>query len=196
MPGHLLFLREFVRDPVCLGAVAPSSPNLARLTVAAAGIGPKHVVVELGAGTGPMTAAVVQSHPDNPFMSLEPNATMARALAERFPSVEVAEDYVQHLPDLLDAWGHPTVDRVISSLPWAIWPSKLQNECFDAICQRLSANGRMVTFQYVHSQMLPAAKRFRGSLEDRFKVVHKTRVVWANVPPAFVFVCEGPVVSH
>ena len=31
--SSLVFLREFVRDPVCLGAVAPSGPSLARLTV-------------------------------------------------------------------------------------------------------------------------------------------------------------------
>lgn len=188
----LVFLREFVRDPVCLGAVAPSGPSLARLTVEAAGIEPGHVVVELGAGTGPMTAEVVRSHADNPFVCLEPKPALAQALRERFPQVRVEEKYLQDLPAILEDWGHPKVDRFVSSLPWAIWDDALQGECFDAILSTIQPDGRMVTFQYVHSQVLPAAQKFRKTLEGRFESVSKTRVAWANLPPAFVFVCDGP----
>jgi len=190
--GRLLFLREFVRDPVSLGAVAPSGPNLARLTVGAAAIAPGEVVVELGGGTGPMTAEIVSAHPDNPLLCLEPNRELAESLAARFPTVHVAEKVVQELPALCNAWGHPRVHKVVSSLPWAIWPPALQAQCFDAILECLAPEGRMVTFQYVHSQVLPAARRFRGVLDERFGSVQKTRIVWVNLPPAFVFVCEEP----
>ncbi len=191
----MVFLREFVRDPVCLGAVAPSGPSLARLTVEAAGIEPGHVVVELGAGTGPMTAEVVRNHPDNPFLSIEPKPALAAALRERFPGVRVEEKYLQDLPELLADWGQTGVDRFVSSLPWAIWSDELQAECFDTILKTIRPDGRMVTFQYVHSQVLPAAKKFRGTLEQRFGSVQKTRIAWANLPPAFVFVCDQPKVS-
>lgn len=193
--SHLLFLKEFVRDPVTLGAVAPSGPSLARLTVAAANIAPGEVVVELGAGTGPMTAELARAHPDNPLLCLEPKPELAAALQEAFPSVRVAEEYVQKLPELCADWGHERVDKVVSSLPWAIWPPALQAECFDAILQCLAPEGRMVTFQYVHSQVLPAARRFRGVLDERFGRVSKTPIAWANLPPAFVFVCEEPLTS-
>ena len=89
-------------------------------------------------------------------------------------------------------WGYDGVDKVVSSLPWAIWPPVLQAECFDAIAQVLHPNGRMVTFQYVHSQVLPAARRFRAVLDERFGRVEKTKIAWANLPPAFVLVCEEP----
>ncbi len=190
--SSLVFLREFVRDPVCLGAVAPSGPSLARLTVASAEIGPGQVVVELGAGTGPMTREIAARHPDNPFLALEPKPALAAALRERFPQVRVEERTLQELPELLEAWGQPAVDRFVSSLPWAIWPEALQRECFDVILRTLRPDGRMVTFQYVHSQVLPAARRFRDALGERFASVRKTRVAWANLPPAFVFVCDGP----
>ena len=99
----LTFLTEFIRDPVTLGAVAPSGPSLARLIVESADIQPGHVVVELGAGTGPMTAQLKALHPDNPLLSLEPKAALAKALRARFPDVAVREDYVQKLPELLEA---------------------------------------------------------------------------------------------
>jgi len=186
----LSFLREFVRDPVCIGSVAPSGPSLARLTVQAADIQPDHVIVELGAGTGPMTAEIVARHQANPLLCLEPKPRLAQALRARFPSVQIEEEYVQQLPSLLERWGHQGVDRVVSSLPWAIWPDEMQAECFDAIQQSLRPGAKMVTFQYLHSQVLPAAKKFRRTLDQRFGRVTKTQVAWANVPPAFVFLCE------
>ena len=52
------FLREFVRDPVHMTAIAPSSRGLAEAMVAAV-LGVGHpTVVELGPGTGAITAAL------------------------------------------------------------------------------------------------------------------------------------------
>lgn len=188
----ITFAREFVRDPVTLGAIAPSGAALARLTVEAAGIADDHVVVELGAGTGPMTQEIVRRHPGNPFVALEPNAELARLLRLAYPTVQVEERFAEHLPEICAAWGHPVVHRVVSSLPWAIWPDDLQRRTFDGILEVLHPEGRMVTFSYVHAQMLPAAKRLRDTLAARFERVEKTRVAWANLPPAFVFVCDSP----
>ena len=80
----------------------------------------------------------------------------------------------------------------MSSLPWAGWPAYLQANCFDAIVDVLKPDGRMVTFAYVHSQVLPPAKVFRRRLLRRFDSVKKTPITWKNLPPAFVFVCDGP----
>lgn len=188
----IAFLKEFIRDPIHLGAVAPSSPRLARTTVGSAGIRSQEVVVELGAGTGPMTAALVEEFPSNPLMCLEPNPRMAERLRDRFPTVHVRANYVQELPVLMEEWGHPSADRIVSSLPWAIWSPELQQACFEAILQVMSPTGSMVTFQYAHSQMLPAARRFKRTLRSHFHEVNRTSVVWANLPPAFVYVCEQP----
>ncbi len=188
----LTFMREFVRDPVCLGAVAPSGRELASLTVASAEIRAGHVVVELGAGTGPMTSEIVANHPDNAFLALEPKAALAAALRARFPDVLVDERYCQSLPEICEEWGHPRVDRVVSSLPWAIWPDDVQQTAFEGIARVMQPDARMVTFTYAHSQVLPAAKRFRQTLERQFVTVTKTRIAWFNVPPAFVFVCDQP----
>jgi len=187
------FLREFVCDPVQLGAVAPSGPQLAQRMVEAAELGPGHVVVELGAGTGPMTEAIVRARPDGPFVALEPNPALAAILRERFPGVRIDERLAQDLRAVLDDLGANHADRVVSSLPWAIWPEELQDEVFSAIIDVLAPDGRMVTFGYVHAQPLPAARRLQRALQTRFRDVHSTRVAWRNLPPARVFVCAGPV---
>lgn len=187
------FVREFVRDPVQLGAVAPSGTDLAALMVESADVRPEHVVVELGAGTGPMTAALLTHRREGPLVVLEPNPTLAALLRERFSGLAVEERYAQDLPAILAARGLSRADRVVSSLPWAIWSQELQDAVFRAIVDVLAPDGRMVTFAYVHALPLPAARRLRRALEARFARVGTTRVAWRNVPPAFVYVCDGPL---
>lgn len=187
------FLQEFVRDPVLVGAVAPSGRQLARLLVDAADLRPGQVVVELGAGTGPMTEEILSRRPDGPFVALEPNPQLAATLRERFPGVRIEERYAQELRAILTEMGQTRADRVVSSLPWAIWPPALQDEVFAAILDVLAPDGRMVTFGYLHAQVLPAARRLREALSRRFVSVSTTRVAWWNLPPALVYVCDGPV---
>jgi len=198
----ITFLREFARDPVLLGAVAPSGRDLARCMIDAADLKPGQVVVELGAGTGPMTEEILRrgqygspagSDPAwGPFVALEPNPALAPILKERFPGIRVEARYAQDLRAILTEMGQTRADRIVSSLPWAIWPEKLQNEVFDAILDVLAPDGRMVSFGYLHGLLLPASRRFRKVLEGRFASVTTTRVAWLNVPPALVFVCDRP----
>ncbi len=183
------FLRAFLRDPVTIGAIAPSGPELAARMVESAAIEPGHGVVELGAGTGPMTEALLARHPENPLLVLEPEPDLAAVLRARFPGLRVEERFAQDLPQLVESWGH-RVDRVVSSLPWAIWSPKLQREILAAVLDVLEPEGRMVTFTYWHAQPLPAARRFRALLEEHFPRVTRSPVAWRNLPPAFVFVCD------
>jgi phosphatidylethanolamine/phosphatidyl-N-methylethanolamine N-methyltransferase len=184
------FLKQFLTDPVAIGAVAPSGRELARLMVEQADIQPGQVVAEVGAGTGPMTAELLARHPNNPLVVLEPNAELAASLRARFPSARVEERYAQDLPAITREWGHFPVDRVVSSLPWAIWPEELQTTILTGMLEAMAPDARLVTFTYWHAQPLAAAKRFRAFLGKHFRTVERSRVAWANVPPAFVFRCD------
>jgi phosphatidylethanolamine/phosphatidyl-N-methylethanolamine N-methyltransferase len=55
---HLSFFREFVRAPLTVSAVTPSSPALAEVSTAAVPHTGSPVVVELGPGTGSFTQAI------------------------------------------------------------------------------------------------------------------------------------------
>lgn len=186
-----LFLKEFARAPKRVGSVTPSGTQLARRMVESAEIGPGHVVVELGAGTGPVTQVLCEAHPDAPLLVLEPSAQMAAVLREQWPDITVIERFAQDLPELMADWGHPKADRVVSSLPWTMWSDEVIAAGLDAVIEVLAPGGRMVTFSYVHSQtLMPGAKRFRAALDARFSRVSRTEVQWRNVPPALVFVCD------
>lgn len=191
--GLFLFFKEFLTDPRRVGSVAPSGAQLAERMVRAASIGPHDVVVELGAGTGPVTDVLRSEHPDAPLLVLEPGPDLAAHLRERFPGTAVVERLAQDLPEVCAAWGHPRVDRVVSSLPWTMWSDEVIAAGLDAVCEVLRPEGRMVTFSYLHSQaLLPGARRFRRLLGERFEQVERTETQWLNLPPALVFVCDRP----
>lgn len=188
--GGSTFFREFTRSPGKVGSIAPSSKFLADELIEAADIQPGHVVVELGAGTGPVTRRLSAVINGNPFLAIEPNPEMARWVREQVPEAEVVEGFAQDLPMLLQQWGYPKADRIISSLPFAGWQEAMQDEVMDAVLQSLKPDGRMVTFTYLHSQVLPGALRFKRKLHSAFAQVRKSKPILANVPPAFVYICD------
>lgn len=186
------FSRSFARSPKAIGSLIPSSRFLADEVIRCADIHPGQVIVELGAGTGAITRHIHQAFPDNPLMVLEPHPEMARGVREEYPTIEVAEAKAQQLPALMKAWGHPHIDRLVSSLPFASWSEADQDEIFNAILECLAPEGRMVTFAYVISQFTPAARRLKERLPDWFGTVEKSRVIVRNLPPAFVYILSEP----
>ena len=185
------FFSVALGHPRVVGAIAPSSSWLAAEMIRRADPQPGQLVVELGSGTGPMTRALVTAGPGLPRFAVEPVATLAAATRRAAPGVEVVEGSAEHLPAMLADRGLGPIDRIVSSLPFAAWPADLQDRVLAGITAALAPRGRMVTFTYAVSPLLPAGRRFRQRLTESFAHVTATPIVWANLPPAFVYVCEG-----
>ena len=56
-----LFFRRWLSNPLQMGSVVPSSPALCRRVAAHAHCAPDEIVVELGAGTGVISRALLDS---------------------------------------------------------------------------------------------------------------------------------------
>lgn len=83
----MILLPHLFRSPSLTGAVLPSSPYLARaMSDAARGAGR---IIELGAGSGPVTRALSRQFPHTPLTVVELQPSMARRLEQAFPSAEV-----------------------------------------------------------------------------------------------------------
>ena len=188
----LTFLRDVLRRPLEMGAVLPSSPALAQRMVDAAEIGPDHVVLELGAGSGSFTAEIVARHPDNRLVLVEPGPDLAAALRWRFPRALVTTSRAEDLGRSVEELRLARVDRIVSGLPRALWTADRQRAVLDAVVPLLNPSARLVTFHYVHSRALGRVSALRHALEERFESVTQTEPVWANVPPAFVHVASLP----
>ena len=188
------FFREFAKSPGEIGAIAPSGAQLARRIVRAADIRPGHRVIELGAGTGAFTGELA-SIPGIDFLALEPNPQLAGLLAKKFDGLRVSERPAEELDLVLAERGWDRVDRIVSGLPFAAWPAEAQDAVFAAVSEALTPGGRMVTFSYLTSQLFGPAKRLRRVLDTRFDRVDRTETQWRNLPPAFVYVCDGPATT-
>lgn len=190
MSERTAFLRAFLTQPSLIGSVTPSSRALTDCMISSCTIEPGDVIVELGAGTGPVTKALVETHPDNPLVVLEPDPALAGICRDAVPGADVVEAYAQQLKELLDERGLGPARRVVSSLPFAAWSEQLQRDVLDAIFDATTEDARMVTFTYGHSRWLPTGRRARAFFESRFASVRTTPMVWNNVPPALVYVCD------
>lgn len=183
----LHFLGEFVREPLKVGAILPSSKALSRVVVDSCTIRPTDTVVELGPGTGAFTGLILKRlSARGRLLAVELNVTHADILRRRFPRCEVIQDSAEHLTRHLDG---ELADCIVSGLAWGSMHPRLQNQIFRAILKSLKPGGQFVAFAYVHAAWLPTSRRFRQRLERHFKRVETTPIVWRNLPPAFVFRC-------
>lgn len=190
MRDHVRFLGSFLRSPVSTGAVAPSSRWLADRMIDGLGLDEARTVVELGPGTGSFTRVILERlRPGSRFLAVEVNEAFARTLSERFPEVRVINDSAENLSAQLAEEGLLSADCIVSGLPWAAFPVWLQARLLRAAVRALAPGGRFVTFAYVHAVWLPPARRFRRLLAGSFERVEASRVVWRNLPPAFVYRC-------
>lgn len=185
--------KEFLRSPLQIGAVAPSSHRLATEVTLPVPESGDPVVVELGPGTGAFTTVIQEllggrGH----HLAVEINPRLASALAERFPRVTVLHAEAAALPRLLHTYGFEAADVVISGLPWAGLPRPVQQTTLASIHESLSPQGAFTTFGYLHATGLSPARRFRRMLGASFEEVIAGRTVWANLPPAFVYHARRP----
>ncbi|MGW0547252.1 class I SAM-dependent methyltransferase [Streptomyces altiplanensis] len=188
-----VMLHEFLRSPLQIGAVAPSSRRLAAAVTTPVPETGDPVVVELGPGTGAFTGMIQEllggrGH----HVAVEINPRLASALSRRFPRVEVVNAEAARLPRLLAERGHAAADAVISGLPWVSLPGDVQHETLCAVRDVLPADGAFTTFGYVHAMRLAPARRFRRMLGVNFEEVVTGRTVWGNIPPAFVYHSRRP----
>ncbi len=89
MPDLQSFLQSWIANPRLVGAIAPSSRDLARLITSEieAGQGP---VLELGPGTGVFTRALLERGiPESDLVLVEYDGDFAHLLGERFPKARI-----------------------------------------------------------------------------------------------------------
>jgi phospholipid N-methyltransferase len=190
---HFEFFQAFIREPASVGALSPSSRALAFAMIDGFNLRRADTIVELGAGTGAFTAPILERiGKDTTFFAMELDRIHARGLKRRFPELTVYNDSAEKMLEYLALHQKDKADYIVSGLPWANIPPDSQERIMAEILDSLSDNGIFTTFAYVHARWLPKARQFRHALEQRFASVETSRVIWRNVPPAFVYRCSRP----
>ncbi|MDG4798315.1 SAM-dependent methyltransferase [Micromonospora sp. WMMD1082] len=187
------FFLEFVRDPLTVGAIAPSSPALARVATAAVPRTGSPIVVEVGPGTGAFTAAIqMRLAGRGRHIAVEVNPRFAQRLAVLHPAVDVVNADASDLVTVLAQRGLSQVDVVVSGLPWAAFAENRQRDVLSSVVATLPPHGVFTTFAYVHTRWARPARRLLRSVRSLFDEVIISRTEWANLPPALVYYCRRP----
>ncbi|MBF9033559.1 methyltransferase type 12 [Rhodobacterales bacterium HKCCE2091] len=173
-----LFLRELVLRPHQVVALAPSSEGLAREM--AAEVDPHGLpVIELGAGTGRITRAILdRGLPPDRLHAIEMNPEFCARLRDSFPGIHVHGMSAGDLGDLPVA----RVQSVISGLPLLSMPLALQRAILGGTVAKLTPGGAYVQFTY--GPKPPVAKAVREELSLDWSVSDR---IWRNLPPARVY---------
>ena len=198
------FFRQFRQRFETTGAIAPSSPFLARsMTRYLRQRDERPVrVLEIGPGTGPVTHYIVRHlNSDDVFDLVELNESFVDLLNGRFESDESwkqasSVSTIHQLP--LQEFDHSEpYDFVISGLPLNNFPANLVQSITESYLKLLKPGGVLSYFEYMYVR--PVRKvTSRGDENERIRTIddimtqlcdaHRIRRdnIWINVPPAWV----------
>lgn len=184
--GTALFLKRWLRSPLSMGAVVPSGRLLAEAmagTTLAEMAGRDGHVIELGAGTGQVTKALLAAGiPRERLALVEREPELAAFLRRHFPGPSVVEGDAARLPPLLKQHGIGSVASVVSSLPLLSLPAEIVSGIVRSVFEVLPRGAALVQFTYGPSPPVPKALR-----EGLHLVGAHGRRIWRNVPPAVVW---------
>ncbi len=178
--GTLVFLKAWLKSPLHVGAIAPSGERLARAIARVVPRGSGLPIVELGGGTGAVTAALLRRIAADRLIVVERDPELARHLRRKFPAVRVVQADARHLDRELRALGVEAVAAVVSGLPLVAVPKRIQREILEASFAVLEPGAPFIQFTY--SLFSPLARREFG-LSGR-----PVARVLQNVPPASVWI--------
>jgi phosphatidylethanolamine/phosphatidyl-N-methylethanolamine N-methyltransferase len=174
-----LFFRRWMANPLQMGSIVPSSPALCRRIVAQTRFADDEVVLELGAGTGVISRALLDGGlPPERLYVVEIVPDMAEHLRAALPGVQVVQGDARRLPQLIPPEFHGRIGTVVVGIPLVLLPLAEQRRFIDAI-QAVAPGRGFILYSYCITSPLPWKKH---------GLVPK-REAWTplNFPPASVW---------
>lgn len=184
---HRLLFSRFLKSPRTVGALTPSSRALAEAMVAHVDFAEPSRIVELGPGTGALTAPIVERlGPHIEFLAMDIDPAFCDEIQKRWPSVDCVCASAERLDSILADRGLSPVDHIVSGLPFVSLPAPVTRQILESISKVLRPGGTFTTFQYLHGYLFPSAVAFRESMTARMGQPPHVRLVIRNVLPALV----------
>ena len=181
------FLWAGLLNFVQTGSVVPSQRFLVDKMIAPVPEDYRGRVVELGAGSGPLTLRLAAKCPSARILACEINPTLARicrdhvAAARLEERVHVVSDWAEHLLSSFARKGAEKPEFIFSGIPLANLDKDQSLALVDKISRALAPGGMYIQFQYSLID--------RKTIRERFSRV-RTVPAFLNFPPAFVYYAQ------
>lgn len=186
MKENLQFLQAFLKNPLKVGAVAPSSDELAAEMLAGFKPNDENIVLELGVGTGALTKHLQQIIPDrDSYLGIELDHDLVRSLNRRYPNMNIVCGNAMEAYKIHAESGLGKVRYLACCLPFVSLPKEVGDEILAEITKFMDEGCELRMFQYAHGYYLPPARKLREYLRDRYGKSRRSPLVLKNLPPAY-----------
>jgi phospholipid N-methyltransferase len=188
----LVFMKEAVISFRQLGTFLPTQSNLARSMARSLPHRSGMKIVELGAGEGSITRAIVHElgEIDYQLLVIEPNENLLTANQQSIHSgtrLDFLPADAFSLGRILDDRRISPVDAIVSSLPLFYFSPVQRRDLFALVKDRLAREGMFIQYRYT-----PAGVR---ELQPFFSRIHRRFV--PHLFPAWLFICaNGALVTR
>ncbi|MEQ1790206.1 MAG: rRNA adenine N-6-methyltransferase family protein [Rickettsiales bacterium] len=178
------FIAAWLRSPLKMGAALPSSRSLARAMVAQIDMSRAGSIIELGAGTGMMTQALLEADvPRDRLLVIERDKKLHALLHAVFHDLKVLCADAMNLDKVLKEHDMQNVNAIVSSLPFITMPVAVAHSIQEQMANAIGKDGMIVQFTYGTKSPIKDRELKRFGLVGK-----RVKLVLINVPPAHVWV--------
>ena len=175
------FLRGFLKNPVMVGSVIPSSRVLIDRMLAPVDWANTRLFVEYGPGVGTFTRPVLDRlAPDARLVTIDTNADFTRFLKQSIddPRLVAVTGSAADVEAILAERKLGSADYVLSGLPFSTLPPGVGDSIAEATAKVIRPGGAFLVYQF-SPKVLDFIKPYFAAIRRGFE--------WVNVPPATLF---------
>jgi phospholipid N-methyltransferase len=178
---HWQFLRGFLKHPVMVGSIIPSSRVLIEKMLGRVDWENTKVFVEYGPGVGTFTRPILDKlSPDATLVTIDTNADFTHYLKESIDDSRLVavNGSAADVEKILADRGLGKADYVLSGLPFSTLPPGVGDAIAKATSEVIRPGGAFLVYQFS-----PKVRDFIAPHFDRIDRGFE----WINVPPAQLF---------
>jgi len=187
MKDNIQFLQAFLKNPLKVGAVAPSSPDLAWQMLDGITPDENNVILELGVGTGAITKCIreIVTDDDRSYLGVELDDKLVSNLRVRFPGMNIVAGCAARATELHRESGLGKVSYILCCLPFVTLPDEVVDGVLSEVEKFMDQGCMFRAFQYAHGYYTPSARRLRRFMRERYGRTKRSKLVTKNLPPAY-----------
>ena len=186
MNENIEFLQAFLKNPAKVGAIAPSSPELAQRMLDEIRPDDENVVLELGVGTGAITKYLQDIVSDEEsYLGIELDRDLVKLLKKNFPALKIVRGNACDAFSIHQKTNLGKIGYIICCLPFVSLPNEVGEMILSEVDKFMERGCTFRTFQYAHGYYFPSAIKLREHMRKRYGKAQKSPLIVKNVPPAY-----------
>ena len=178
---RLQFLRGFLKHPVMVGSIIPSSKTVIERMLAPVDWQTTRLFVEYGPGVGTFTRPILEKlSKDATLLTIDTNAEFNEFLEHSIddPRLVAVTGSAADVESILAERGFEQADYVLSGIPFSTLPPGLGEEIGEATAKVIRPGGAFLVYQF-SPKVFEFIKPWFDRVDRGFE--------WLNVPPASLF---------